>query len=59
MLFCHKSQPSAMHLCGQCILADRFVRNSGYLVECEVLSTLGCSFHPEEVLRNVKIPKIA
>ena len=44
MLFCHKSQPSAMHLCGQCTLADRFVRNSGYLVECEVLSTLFCQF---------------
>ena len=34
--FCHKNQPSAMHLCGQYILADRFLRNSGYLVECEV-----------------------
>ena len=30
--------------CGQYILADRFLRNSGYLVECEVLSTFGCQF---------------
>ena len=42
--FCHKSQPSAMHLCGQYILADRFLRNSGYLVEREVLSTFRCQF---------------
>ena len=52
-------QPSAMHLCGQYIVADRFLRNSGYLVEFEVLSTLGVSFHPKEVLRNLKIPKFA
>ena len=44
MLFCHKNQPSAMHVCGQYIWADRFLRNSGYLVECEVLSTSGCQF---------------
>ena len=31
-------------LCGQYILADRFLRNSGYLVEREVLSTFGCQF---------------
>ena len=45
MLFCHKNQPGGMHLCGQYILADRFLRNSaGYLVECEVLLTFGCQF---------------
>ena len=44
MLFCHKNQPSAMHLCGQYLLADRFLRNSGYLVEREVLLTSGCQF---------------
>ena len=43
MLFCHKNQPKN-HLCGQYILADRFLRNSGYLVEHEVLSTFGCQF---------------
>ena len=31
-------------LCGEHILADRFLRNSGYLVEHEVLSTFGCQF---------------
>ena len=31
-------------LCGQYILADRFLRNGGYLVEHEVLSTFGCQF---------------
>ena len=30
--------------CGQYILADRFLRNSGYLVEHEVLSAFGCQF---------------
>ena len=44
MLFSHKNQPSAMHLCGQYVLADRFLRNSCYLVEREVLSTFGCQF---------------
>ena len=31
-------------LCGQYILADRFLRNSGYLVEHEILLTYGCQF---------------
>ena len=31
-------------LYGQYILADRFLRNSGYLVEHEVLLTFGCQF---------------
>ena len=31
-------------LCGQYILADRFLRKSGYLVELEILSTFGCQF---------------
>ena len=26
------------------VLADRFLRNSGYVVEREVLSTFGCQF---------------
>ena len=29
-------------LCGQYILADRLLRNGGYLVEREVLSIFGC-----------------
>ena len=31
-------------LCGQYILDDRFLRNSDYLVEHEVLSTFGYQF---------------
>ena len=30
--------------CGQYILVDRFLRNSGYLVKHEVLATFGCQF---------------
>ena len=45
-------------LCGQYILAERFLRNSGFLVECEILSTVEC-FHPKEVLRNLKRQKFA
>ena len=37
-------QPSAMHLCGQYILADSFSRNSGYMVEFEIFSTFRCQF---------------
>ena len=48
MLFCHKNQPTVVQciLCGQYIyiLADRFSRTSGYLVEHDVLSTFGCQF---------------
>ena len=29
-------------LCGQYILAERFLRNSVYLVQCEILSTFEC-----------------
>ena len=31
-------------LCGQCILADRFLRNIGYMVELEILSTFVYQF---------------
>ena len=31
-------------LCGQYILAHRFLSNSGYLVDREVLLTFGCQF---------------
>ena len=46
-------------LSGQYILADRFLRNSGYPVELKILLTLGGSIHPKKVLRNLKIPKFA
>ena len=54
MLFYHKNQLSAMHLCGQYILAYRFLRNSGYLVECEILSTFGCQFPPKRGIEKSK-----
>ena len=44
MLFAIKINLVECILCGQYILADRFLRNSGYLVEHEVLSTFGCQF---------------
>ena len=39
-------QPTVMQciLCGQQTLADRFLRNVGYLAEREVFSTFGCQF---------------
>ena len=44
MLFAIKINPVQCIPCGQYVLADRFLRNSGYLVESEVLSTFGCQF---------------
>ena len=41
-------------LCGQYILADRFSRKSGYLVEHEVLSTFGCQFPSKRSLEKSK-----
>ena len=46
-------------LSGQYILAVRFLRNSGYMVEHEVLSTFECQFSFKEGLRNLKIPTFA
>ena len=40
--------------CGQYILADRFLRNSGYLVEREVLSTFGCQSPSKRGLEKYK-----
>ena len=45
--------------CGQYILADRFLRNSGYLVECEDLSTFGCQFPSKRSFEKSKILKFA
>ena len=44
MLFAIKINQVQSILCGQYILADRFLRNSGYLVERQVLLTFGCQF---------------
>ena len=40
--------------CGQYILADRFLRNSGYLVERDVLLTFGCQFLPKRSFKKSK-----
>ena len=40
--------------CGQYILADRLFRNSGYLVEHEVLSTAGCQFPSKKSFEKSK-----
>ena len=54
MLFCLKNEPSLMHLCRQYILADRFLGNSGYLIEREVLSTSGCQFPSKRSFEKAK-----
>ena len=44
--------------CSQYILADRLFRNSGYLVEREVLSTFGCQFPSKrsfEKSKNIEV----
>ena len=59
MLFATKINLNVVQciLCGQYILPDRFLKNSGYLVEHKIFSTSGCQFYPKDVLRNLKIPK--
>ena len=60
MLFAIKTNLVQCNLCGQNILADRFLRNNGYLVKDEILSTLGVNFYPKKnILSNLKISKIA
>ena len=47
MLYGHKNQPtcSAMHTMRSIyIMANRFLRSSGYMVGHEVFSTFGCHF---------------
>ena len=41
-------------LCGQYILANKFLSNSGYLVEHETLSTLGCQFRSKRSFEKSK-----
>ena len=45
-------------LCGQYILADRFLKNSGYLVEHEVLATFGCQFSSKRSFEKSKNTKV-
>ena len=39
---------------GQYILSDRFLRNSGYLVEHDFLSTFGCQFRSKRSFEKSK-----
>ena len=45
-------------LFGQYILADRFLRNSGYLVDYEVFSTFGCQFPSERSFEKSKTTEV-
>ena len=56
MLFAIKINPHVVQciLCGQYILADRFLRNSGYLVERVILSTFGCLFQSKRGFEKSK-----
>ena len=44
--------------CGQYILADRFLRNNGNLVESEVFSTFGCQFPSKRSFEKSKNTKV-
>ena len=44
---------------GQYILPDRFIRNSGYLMEREVLSTFGCQFLSKRSFEKSKNTKVS
>ena len=58
--FAIKMQPSAKHnMCGQYLLADRFLRNSVNLVKCEILLTFGCQSPSKRDFEKSKIPKFS
>ena len=69
MVFAIKIKLVHCILCGNYIMAHRFFRNSGYLIDFSgtVVTQLNIkfcrplldTFHPKEVLRNLKIPKFA
>ena len=46
-------------LCGQYILAERFLMNSGYLVECEILSTFECQFSSKRGFEKSKNTEVS
>ena len=60
MLFCHKINLHVMQciLCGQYMLADRFLKNSGYLVDHEVFSTFGCQFPSKRSFEKSEITEV-
>ena len=61
MLFATKINLNVVQfiLCGQYILADRFLRNSGYLVEYDVLSTFWCQFPSKRSFEKSKNTEFA
>ena len=54
MRFSIKVNPVQCIIRCQYILADRLLRNSGYLVEHEVLSTFGCQFSSKTSFKKSK-----
>ena len=58
MLFAIKVKPVQSIPCGQYVLADRFLRNSGYLVESEVLKTFGCQFRSKRSFEKSKTTEV-
>ena len=59
MLFPIKINLVQCILCGQCILAEKFLRNGGYQVERKVLSTFGCQFASKRSFKKSKKLKFA
>ena len=56
--FAIKINPLQCIVCGQYVLADKFLRNSGYLFEHETLSTFGCHFPSKrgfEISKNTEV----
>ena len=54
-----KNQPNAVHpMRSMYILADRFLRNRGYIVSHDGLSTLGCQFTSKTSLDKLKNPNV-
>ena len=53
MLFAIKVNLVQCIPCGQYILADRFLRTSGYLVEHDVLLTFKCQFPSKRSFEKV------
>ena len=57
--FFHKNQPSALHIMWSIyVLADRFLRNSDYRVEREVLLTFGCQSPSKKGFEKSRITQV-
>ena len=59
MLFTIKINLVHCILCGQDIMANRFSRNSNYLVEHEILSTFGCQIPSERSFEKSKNTEVS